>query len=67
MKANWTLDGTRLKKEPIRNEGEVVGHEAFWLVTVKVPADKIDANALAHLSNELLSVDLNSVQGKPGL
>ena len=67
MQFRCTLSGTKLKKEPVRNEGEVVGHDTFWLVTVKIPADKVDANALAHLSDELLEIELNEVQGNLGV
>lgn len=62
MKTNATIHSARLKNEVKRRKGEIVSSEAFWLVTLKIPAGRIDANEVSQNVDELLTLALEAVQ-----
>jgi len=64
MKCNGSLEGAKLKAEPIKDDdGNVIAHDSFWMVTLKVPARSIDANQLHRMVDENLNIEVNPVQG----
>jgi len=56
--ARAQIAAARLKAEVIKEKGEVVDTETFWLITLKIPADKVDANAIAHWAKDGETVDV---------
>jgi hypothetical protein len=56
--ARAEIAGARLKAEVVKEKGEVVDTNTFWLVTLKIPAGKVDANAIAHWAEVSQTVDV---------
>ena len=63
MKCNGSLDAVKMKTEPIKDDdGNVIAHESFWMVMLKIPAKRIDANDLRDMVDELLDIDVAPFQ-----
>lgn len=45
-----------------REGGETTGHEKYWLVTLKIPWDSVDANEFPIMLGQELALDLNQAQ-----
>ena len=62
IKANGTIQAARLNSEVVKTQ-EGDGHvETYWLVTLKIHADKCFANALAQYTEELVAIQVEPVQ-----
>lgn len=65
MKTEGTIHGARLKAEVLKDDdGNPMGADTFWLVTLKLPAGRINANELNDMYDELLTVHIESKQAR---
>lgn len=63
INAQGTIAGARLKTYVLKGEQSTVS-QAFWLVTVKVPAQFCNANELADCRDAAVNIRIEAVQTK---
>jgi len=65
VKTEGQITGARLKAETVKDdEGCITGSLTYWIVTVRVPAHKIDANELEQMTGEMIRVIMEPLQTK---
>lgn len=56
------INAARLKRTPVREEGNIVAYKKDLWVTLCIPADAVDANAVIELAGERVHFSLSASQ-----
>jgi hypothetical protein len=55
----------KLKSETERDDnGDIVGTMTSWVVALRIPSHKVDANEIERMTGEVITIELSPLQTK---